>query len=157
MLKEIEEFKKEENSASTEEEKKIKENKEDKGLVINEVCAGFDKANNEFIELYNPTDFAIGLEDYLELVLVSSSNKETKKQLDFYCSEIPSKGHYLLVGGELAGLSPDAEYSSQLSSASGVIIRDKEGNVLDKVSWGSGDKPAPESAIEGEGKMFRFY
>jgi len=126
-------------------------------LVINEVCAGLDNSKNEFIELYNPNDFSVSLDnDNFQLKLVSSSNESTNKRVTWNNNVIPAKGYFLLIAGELVfngeTLQSDAVFSSQLSSVSGVIISDKEGNILDKVGWGKIDQLPPDLAVENQGK-----
>ena len=147
-------------------EKKIeeKEKKEEKKelvktlpkILVSEVCAGWDKAGNEFVELYNPNNFEVSLnEGNFNLKLVSSANTSTNKKLTFSRNKIPAKGYFLLVGGEIKldgkTIKPDATFSSQLSGISGVILEDGEGNVLDKVAWGSYEKSPPSLAIETKG------
>jgi hypothetical protein len=127
-------------------------------LIVNEVCVGLDNSKNEFIELYNPSDADILLNnDNFQLELVSSSNESTKKRITWSNNTIPSRGYFLLIGGELVinnkELGADANFSSQLSSVSGVIISDKQGNILDKVGWGSTTKSPPALAVETEGKI----
>jgi len=125
---------------------------ETRGLIINEVCVGFDQAGNEFIELYNSTSETIILEGDFNLKLVSSSNIATKKTIDWKKQVILPNSYFLLIGGDI-GLESDAEFSSQLTSVSGVIIEDKEGNVLDKVAWGKQDQSPPQLAVEASGKV----
>jgi len=122
-------------------------------ILISEVCAGLDKAKNEFVELYNLNDFAVSLaNENFSLELVSSGNKITKKKITWLKSNIPAKGYFLLVGGELriSGqmLVPDATFSSQLSSTSGVIIGDGESSILDKAAWAKVGRLPPASAVE---------
>ena len=132
-------------------------------ILISEVVAGWNKANNEFVELYNPNDFEVVLNKYnFKLKLVNSSNKVTNKQLDWINSIISPKSYLLLADGtiELDGivLVPDATFSNQLTKVSGVIITDGEDNIIDKTGWGQCligecdeiEKPAPSEAVEGE-------
>jgi hypothetical protein len=120
-------------------------------ILISEVCAGLDRAENEFIELYNPNDFPVLISDqYFKLKLVDSSNKITTKRINWINNFIPPKGYFLFVGGEIS-MEPDATFSSQLTYVSGVIITDAQDNIIDKVAWGTNDKPPPSNAVEGEG------
>lgn len=125
-------------------------------ILISEVCAGLDKAENEFVEFYNPNDSAVSLSDEnFNLKLVNSSNDITKKKINWNKNVIPAKGFFLLVGGELKidsqTVSPDATFSSQLTGTSGVIIANGQDNVLDKVAWGKLDKLPPAAGIETQG------
>jgi len=117
-----------------------------------------DSSKNEFIELYNPGDSPISLnKDNFQLKLVNSSNEITNKKINWNKNVISSRGYFLLVGGKLIingkELKADANFGSQLTNVSGVIITDGQGNVLDKVSWGKKDKLPPEAAKEGRGKI----
>ena len=147
---------KEDNETEEENQDLENENQEDLSpILISEVCSGLDTATNEFIELYNPNDFSIEINnDNFQLELVNSTNKITKKKINWIRNTIPSKGYFLLVGGELNldQISPDAIFSSQLTSISGVIISDRQDNHFDKVGWGSSVDSGPESAVEEDDK-----
>jgi len=144
-----------------EEEVKEEETKEETLLslpkiLISEICAGLDKAENEFVELYNPNETSVSLSnENFNLKLVNSSNDITKKKINWNRNIIPAKGYFLLVGGELKIdgqiLAADATFSSQLTGTSGVITNDGQGNVLDKVAWGKPDKLPPPEAVETQG------
>ena len=120
-----------------------------RNLKINEVCVGIDKASNEFIEIYNPTDFPINLSNTnFKLKLVNSSNKVTTKKISWINTIIPGKGYFLFGAGTLP-IPADATYGGELMTGnSGVIITDKNDIIIDKVGWGS---PPPSNAVEGEG------
>ena len=154
---EIEEKKEKEKEEKIEEEELVEETEETlPKILISEVCVGLDKSKNEFIELYNPNDFPASLNNSnFQLKLVSSSNKSTKKQIDWTNSVIPAKAYFLFVGGELIinsqKLKADADFTSQLTSTSGVIIADGKDNIIDRVGWGKANKPAPDSAVENQG------
>ncbi len=121
-------------------------------ILISEVCAGWGSAGNEFIELYNPNDQGVSLDKYnFKLKLVSSGGKVTEKRIDELPKTIPTKGYFLLVGGEISGIIVDATFSDQLSSAGGVIITDGGDNIKDRVSWGKPDKNPPIEAVETTG------
>ena len=144
-----------------EEEVKEEETKEETLLslpkiLISEICAGLDKAENEFVELYNPNETSVSLSnENFNLKLVNSSNDITKKKINWNRNIIPAKGYFLLVGGELKIdgqiLAADATFSSQLTGTSGVIINDGQDTVLDKVAWGKPDKLPPPEAVETQG------
>jgi len=71
-------------------------------ILISEVCAGLDKSQNEFIELYNPNNSDIDLDkENFKLKLVNSGNNVTEKQISWNKNIILAKGYFLLVGGKL--------------------------------------------------------
>ena len=122
-------------------------------LIISEVCPGFISAGNEFIEIYNPNEEIVNLtSDNFVLEIVNSHNKITKKKIKFLSHTIQAHGYFILVGGKIQSeddvLSPDGQYSSQLSNTSGVIIKDGSGEILDKLGWG---RNPPGIACEVEG------
>ncbi|MCD5396306.1 MAG: hypothetical protein LR000_01395 [Candidatus Pacebacteria bacterium] len=127
-------------------------------LIITEVCAGFDSSENEFIEIYNPNDFAVEINDEnFVLEFVDSKNKKTKKKIEWRRNTIPSKSYFLFIGGDLRSdtqrIEGDAYFSSQLTSIGGVIIRKKDGGILDRVGWGEEGKEIPIYAVEFKAKL----
>jgi len=125
-------------------------------ILISEVAAGWDQAENEFIELFNPNDFNISLSDSnFKLKLVDSNNKVTTKRINWLNNAIVPKSFFLFVAGEIQleenTLNGDANFANQLTSVSGVIITDGKDNIIDRVSWGKPDKFPPSEAIEGQG------
>ncbi|MFA5349004.1 MAG: lamin tail domain-containing protein [Candidatus Paceibacterota bacterium] len=126
-------------------------------LVISEVCSGMDNSKSEFIEIFNPNDFSVKIDDEnFSLWIVDSKDKPTQKRITWIRNNIPAKGYFLFAGSELffSGLKFDADayYSNQITSAGGTIISQKSGEDFDKAGWGKISNPAPETSIEGEGK-----
>jgi len=120
-------------------------------ILITEVASGWDKASNEFVELYNPTDQDVTLtKDNFKLKLVNSNNNVTTKRIDGLPKTLKSHHYFLLVAGDI-NLAFDASFSDQLTYASGVIITDGENNIKDRVGWGSLEKLPPSEAVEGAG------
>ncbi|MCD6270946.1 hypothetical protein J7J24_01145, partial [bacterium] len=152
----------ESNTKTTREEEEMQESKEvseeTKPLLITEVAAGFDSSKNEFIEIYNPNDFPVEINDEnFVLEIIDSQNRKTQKRIDWKRNVIPSKSFFLFVGGDLKTetqkLEGDAYFSSQLTSIGGVIIRKKEGEILDRVGWGEPNSPIPILATELKAKL----
>ena len=127
-------------------------------LVISEICSGMDNSKSEFVEIFNPNDFAVNINDEnFSLWIVDSKDKPTQKRITWTRNNIPAKGYFLFAGSELffSGLKFDADayYSNQITSTGGVIISQKSGEDFDKAGWGKLSSPAPETSIEGEGKV----
>jgi len=121
-------------------------------ILISEVCAGLDNSQNEFIELYNPTDQYVSISnENFKLKLVNSKNEITSKRIEWKTQSIPPKGYFLFVAGNVNGVSADANFSDQLTDVSGVIIVDGAGNIKDKLAWGKADKQPPQEAVSGSG------
>jgi len=152
----------ESSTETTEEKEKIEEPKKTqeriKPLLITEVASGFDSLKNEFIEIYNPNDFPVEInDDNFVLELVDSQNRKTQKRIDWKRNIIPERGFFLFIGGEIKTknqkLEGDAYFSSQLASISGVVIRKKKGEVFDRVGWGKPNSPIPILATELKAKL----
>lgn len=121
-------------------------------ILISEVCSGLDNSQNEFVELYNPTEQYVSLSnENFKLKLVNSKNEITSKRIEWKNQSIPPKGHFLFVAGNIGGVSSDANFSGQLTDASGVIITDGYGETKDRLSWGKQDKQPPQNAVSGSG------
>ena len=124
-------------------------------MVISEVQIGqIGNADNEFVELYNPTTSSVDLSELsLKLHIRNSSGTDNNKTLTFINKEIPSNGFFLIVPNNVYGLSihADATYSTSgnmLVVNGGVYISASTTagiGVIDKVGWGT----QPAGGYEG--------
>ena len=162
LIEDLEKTSKNDTETTREEEEEMQESKEvseeTKPLLITEVVSGFDSSKNEFIEIYNPNDFPVEINDEnFVLEIIDSQNRKTQKRIDWKRNVVPSKSFFLFVGGDLKTetqrLEGDAYFSSQLTSIGGVIIRKKEGEIFDKVGWGESNSPIPILATELKAKL----
>jgi len=112
-------------------------------ILISEVQIGAAAANNEFIELYNPTANDISLTDY-KLKRKTASGKEYGLVSDFKATFIPAHGYYLIThpSGYGGDVSADIVYSSasySIAADNTIILYNRE-TAVDKVGFGiSGD------------------
>ena len=124
-------------------------------LVISEMQVAGVTADDEFIEIYNPTDTAVDLEILpLKLHIRNSTGTDQNRTLTFINKIIPAHGYFLI--GPTSGYSGtstlDATYSTssnKLVPNGGVYISKSttaETDVLDKVGWGTQPIPCYESA-----------
>jgi hypothetical protein len=100
-------------------------------IIISEVLIGTDKASEEFIELFNPTDDDIDLQDLpLKLHIVNSKGDDVNKKLSFKDSDIVEAGKYYLISSTdyyekyKGKLTIGATYSASLVSDGAVYISD---------------------------------
>ncbi len=116
-------------------------------VVISEIQIGGDSVYDEFIELYNPTDVEIDLEEW-DLKRKTSSGSESN-MLNNIEGIIPAYGYFLIVPRAQCGDSSDKncykglvpaddEYTtkSYLSKNNTVLLYDNNGILIDKVGWG---------------------
>ncbi len=125
-------------------------------LVISEVAAGIGSANNEFVEIYNPTADEINIkESGIKLNIANSSGKITSKNITAWNNTTIKPHGFFLFGAGNVNISFDATYSSgSITGIGGIVITDKDNIVIDKVAWG--EKPPhvklpPVSASEFQG------
>ena len=128
-------------------------------VVISEIQIAGDgttPANDEFIELYNPTNDAIDMSGW-SIQIESISGAFDKKNFEALAS-IPAHGYFLIAHDDYNG-SPDADmsHSSFTLSSTGTtvfLVNDQlllttgdETSIVDKVAIGS-------SALDPEGTAF---
>jgi len=116
-------------------------------VIISEIKIGnVGEADDEWIELYNPTNADIDLESLpLKLHIRNSVGTDNNKIINFTRSVIPAKGFFLLASATnyTGGVPADATYSTsgiKLVSNGGIYISMSAAsstNVIDQVGWGS--------------------
>ena len=130
-------------------------------VVINEIKVGGEKATDEFIELYNPTDAEVNLAGW------RLSKKTASGSLSNLLTEFPSlilaaHGVLVIAHNDYTGAIPkDIAYSTQASvTADNTIIlySDNGHTVVDLVGMGSASKaegsaaPTPDASMSVERK-----
>jgi len=126
-------------------------------VVISEVQVGGGVADDEFVELYNPTDSAVDISSW-SIQRESTAGSFEKKNFEASDS-VPSHGYFLIANSAYddAGVPADLTHSSFTLSSTGTtvfIVNDQtllttgdEVTVVDKVAIGS-------SALDAEGSPF---
>jgi hypothetical protein len=119
-------------------------------VLISEVMTGGSSASDEFAELYNPGDVALGL-DGLELIYVSASGATVTRKAAWATSAAPIQpGAHLLIANEAGAFAPiaDVTYANGLAATGGSLALRVQGatTAIDAVGWGT----AANTWLEGE-------
>jgi len=124
-------------------------------IVISEVQIGGESVYDEFVELYNPMDSAIDLENWdLKRKTKSGSENNILNNIE---GTIPPHGYFLIVPRANCGenkneacytkeIAADDEYTTNsfLAKNNTVLLYNNDGDLIDKVGWGEA------SDFEGE-------
>lgn len=99
--------------------------------------------NEEFVELYNPTDAAVDIGGW-RLQYKSSSGTSWQDKQAFPAGQILLAHHFLLYGGTAVVPAPD--YASGVAPGLGnsgghVRLINSAQATIDRVAWGAGDTP----------------
>lgn len=110
-------------------------------IVISEIqISGSTDANDEFVELYNPTDSAVDLSGWR---LTRKNSAGTQSNIVSSMSgNIPARGYFLVAHPDYDGsVNPDLEYSATSSgivaNGSVLLYSDAGVTVVDKVGMGT--------------------
>jgi len=110
-------------------------------IVVSELVTGGTSANDELIELYNPSVVALPLEG-LELVYVSATGATVSRRAawDLGAPEM-APGSHVLVANELGTFASiaDAVYASGMAATGGSVALRIQGaaTAIDAVGWGT--------------------
>lgn len=112
-------------------------------VVISEVKLGETGAtNNEFVELYNPTDNAVDLSGW-ELLRKTAATAADQPGVSMVVipsgKSIPAHGYFLLAHTDYPGTPlEDVTYTEQALAANNVVLLENASNtVVDKVGMGT--------------------
>ncbi|MFA5050709.1 MAG: DUF2341 domain-containing protein [Patescibacteria group bacterium] len=124
-------------------------------IVISEVQIAGQTADDEFIELYNPTDQEINLTEYFvkkKRIKTDGTVEESTLVTSSYFKDkiIEAQGYLLLARKEeyKDQTTPDILWpkSYSLTSNNTIILYNSEGKIIDKVGWGT----APDFETVGD-------
>ncbi|MDD5043736.1 MAG: lamin tail domain-containing protein [Patescibacteria group bacterium] len=135
-------------------------------VAISEVQIAGATADDEFIEIYNPTTSSIDFETLpLKLHIRNSNGTDQNRALTFFNKTILPHGYFLIgpSSGYTGNISLDATYSAtsgnKLVPNGGIYISKSttaDTDIIDKVGWGSQptpgyeDSPWPEPLISNQ-------
>ncbi len=110
-------------------------------LVINEIATGGASANDEFIELFNPTAGPLSLAN-LEIAYVSSSGTTVSRRTAWggTAPDVPGGGHVLLANeAGVHAAAADVLYAGGLAATGGTVILRAAGAAvaIDAAAWGT--------------------
>lgn len=125
-------------------------------LVISEIQVAGVMADDEFIEIYNPTERAINLENW-SIQYKSAAGSSFSKKNFTAGAQIPAHGWYLITKAGYAGtVATDMSHSTFSLAGSGghiflvnnqiLLISATDPSILDKVGYGTGDSPEGTAA-----------
>ncbi|MDD3711152.1 MAG: lamin tail domain-containing protein [Patescibacteria group bacterium] len=111
-----------------------------KPILINQILLGQNEgAKNEFIELYNPNDIPINLENYTLKKKSSSGNESVLVSNKSFIGVIPAKSYFLISSPEFGPqIKADLYYSNSnsLSKNNTIILYDNNKEISDKLGYG---------------------
>jgi hypothetical protein len=111
-------------------------------IIINEIQTAGATSNDEFVEIFNPSDTSIVLDGYKLSKKTKSGSESTLLSAATstkFLGTIPAHGYFLIAHPDYKGIaSADLTYSSSssLSGDNTLLLYDKSGTLLDKVGFG---------------------
>ncbi len=128
-----------------------------KKILISEVqiTGGTGKANNDFIELYNPNSAPVNLNGYRLVKRTKTGTSDTSIKSWTIDVTIPARGYYLWANSDFVDISavPDVTTTATLANDNGIAIRfgaEDTGNIIDGVGWGEAQNGFVENQVFGE-------
>ena len=121
----------------------------DFSVMFSEVSLAGDSANDEFIELYNPSDIPLSIAGW-QLRRRTESGTESSIKVFGKDALIPAHGYYLWANSHGVFASPlaDTETTSPLSDNNSLALYTSSGTdglLIESISWGSGTPFSPNA------------
>jgi hypothetical protein len=107
-----------------------------------QITGGTGKTNNDFIEIYNPTNLQVNLKGYRLVKRAQNGTSDILIKSWTVDTFIPAFGFYLWANSSYTDISvaPDATTSEDISDDNGIAIRfgpNDTGVIIDSVAWGN--------------------
>jgi hypothetical protein len=121
-------------------------------VVISEIQIIGANANQDFIELYNPTDAALDISGWKLRVRNSSGNESSINVFDSGES-IPAHGFFLWANSQSDyddSIGADTSSTANISENNSIALLTPANAIVDQVAWGNSTSPFVESAAIGE-------
>ena len=123
-------------------------------ILINQIMVGQNEgAKNEFIELYNPNNFNISLENYNLKKKTKGGTESNLISNRAFLGVIPAKGYFLISSPEFCEqINCDLKYSTSasLTKSNTAILYNPEKEVVDKIGYGEASDFWLKASIEPE-------
>lgn len=124
-------------------------------VVISEVQINGATANQDFIELYNPTNSAINLSGWQ---IIKKTSTGTAGSLVLISSgTIPARGYFLWANNQTpqnpfsTTIGADVSNAGNLSENNSIALEDASDNIIDQVGWGTGTNQFVEGTLINNG------
>jgi hypothetical protein len=111
-------------------------------VFISEIKAGDgSNADDEFVEIYNPTDQTVDSTNWSLQKKTSSSSAEVKNLVfSFSTSSVAAKSFFLIASNDYSGqIIPDIRYSNNSNNLAYLddvlILKDAQGKIVDEVRY----------------------
>lgn len=118
-------------------------------LVISEVQINGANANQDFVEIYNPTDQAVDLDDW-NIRKRTSNGTETSLVLIGAGESIPAHGFFLWsndAGTFEVDIGADVSNGNNISENNSIALFSPNDEIVDQVGWGNGTSQFFEGTI----------
>lgn len=118
-------------------------------LVISEVQIRGANANQDFVEIYNPTNSTVDLNGW-QIQKKTSSGTISSLVLIGSGKSIPAHGFFLWANdqsGFSTSVGADVSNSNNLSENNSIALEDSSNVIVDRVGWGNGTNQFVEGSI----------
>lgn len=121
-------------------------------VVISEIQVGGQTANDEFVELYNPTDTLMDLSGWRLSRRSSAISGSITNLVTNMTGQIEPHGYFLIANPNYTGIiAPDLFYSATTSGIAAnntvILFRDNGVTVVDKVAMGTAEDAETSAAV----------
>ncbi len=122
-------------------------------VMISQIMYGQSgAANNEFIELYNPTSYDIDLTEYSLKKKTQTGTESNLISSSKFSGLISAHGFFLIAHPDYKIMvNADSAYSGSsyyISANNTVLLYDAGGNLLDKVGWGTAQDFENQASVD---------